>query len=376
VSRSLSEAERRKKIKASYKDIAVVLEGLNRLRKRWKTWGELAARLHCSVSKIQAWREWRNRIYPEDAIRLSINDDSTLEADLVQRADAWLKACGYQWESAKTEAKVSEMTNLEGLIEEGLKEVRYVAELKGLAQTDFDMALSCYLGQKRLGEDIDDWLVKTSGKGTTAFFWRWDDKLPKRFEQQQTRDMIKYLVTALPAEATGQGARGGKRGARVPEQWQPPGKRSDLKVMFLIQVNVDATEEDATKARLTQIEKTFKLSLGLADADAARVEFLYATKRLSHPSDCLVSTCGKRSFACLLSESNTLVANVLGSDVEEMKSAPWSWCGQVILVEGEDRVQKEYLKDREVELGADALLKPGERWKPVDRLFTREESKK
>jgi hypothetical protein len=48
----------------------------------------------------------------------------------------------------------------------------------------------------------------------------------------------------------------------------------------------------------------------------------------------------------------------------------------VILVEGEDRVQKEYLKDREVELGADALLKPGERWKPVDRLFTREESKK
>ena len=42
VSRSLSEAERRKKIKASYKDIAVVLEGLNRLRKRWKTWAFLA----------------------------------------------------------------------------------------------------------------------------------------------------------------------------------------------------------------------------------------------------------------------------------------------------------------------------------------------
>ena len=267
------------------------------------------------------------------------------------------------------------MTNLDGLIEQGLREVRDVAELKGLAQTDLDMALSCKLGQKRLSEDLEDWLIKTNGVGTTAFFWRWDDKLPKRFEQKQTRDTIKYLVKALSRDAS-QGVGGGKEKTPIPGLWKPPGKQSDLKVIFLIQVNVDASESAATKTRLTEIEESFRSSLQLDLMDAARVEFRYATERFPHPSDCLVCTCADRSFACLVSESNRLMAKVLTSKVEEMVKAPWLWCVQVILVEGADNVNREYLKIRDVGLELDGLLNPGKKWVSLDRLFLTEEPKK
>jgi len=70
------------------------------------------------------------------------------------------------------------------------------------------------------------------------------------------------------------------------------------------------------------------------------------------------------------------MAKVLTSKVEEMVKAPWLWCVQVILVEGADNVNREYLKIRDVGLELDGLLNPGKKWVSLDRLFLTEEPKK
>ena len=160
----------------------------------------------------------------------------------------------------------------------------------------------------------------------------------------------------------------GKGQLSIPQRWLPEGKRSELSVLFLVQVNVDQEGLPATTATLEQVEKAFRQAVNLGQNEQQRLIFRYATKKLPHPADCLVNTCAEHSFAYLLSESNKLKAKVLNSKVQEMVDEPWSWCGQVILIDGEESIKAEYLKPREVRV-ENGLLKPSEgTWKTLSEI--------
>lgn len=318
---------------------ARVTEGLERLHDKYKTWPKLADKIGRSTSLIQFWREGRNTIVPMDAITLALLDE-TVDPDPIKRARHWLTVCNHKSiDSGWIESEVSKRTNLTSRIGAALDLLKELAESKGLTSGDFKMALGCYLGQQRLGEEIASWLAGTNGKGSTAVFWRWHSGLAARLMEDQTVSFVKSMITPEPG---------------MRQKWAPAGIPSELKVLLFFQINEESGELKKVESLLEETVIRFRERLSLSDADRQRLVVYTTKERFAHPADCFAFVSPNSSTrGVLVSESNMLMRKVVNSRVEEMRVRPWDWCGQIIQIEGETIIERECLKPKSVTLNKD-----------------------
>lgn len=313
-------------------------EGLGRLHERFKTWPKLANKIGRSTSLVQFWREGRNTITRDDAITLALLDEE-LDPDPLKRAQQWLSACGHSTVKPDwVESEILRRTNLTNRINDSLEALKELAGSKGLTGGDFTMALGCYLGQQRLGQEIAAWVAGTNGKGTTAFFWRWHDGLPARLMEDQTVLFVRGMIAPAPETRKG---------------WSPTGIASELKVFLFFQVNEDAGDPEQVETLLGETIKKFRAKLSL-DSSSAKRFLVYTTReKFGHPADCFVFVSPSNSLGVLVSDSNKLMRKVLNSSAEEMRGRPWDWCGQIIQIDGEEIIERECLKPKSVILNRD-----------------------
>src|ERR1035438_4698624 len=120
-----------------------VSDGIKRLKGNGEkeiTWKALADKIGCSTATIQFWLDGTRRVLPKDALTLALLD-RTFNEDSAVTAKHWLDACDEPVTLEEARARVDKRTRLTTNIEVALDKVRELAELKGLAKADFDMAL-------------------------------------------------------------------------------------------------------------------------------------------------------------------------------------------------------------------------------------------
>jgi|GEM_PF-6444389 len=326
-------------------------KGLERLRRSCLTWPKLADKLGRSISLIQLWRTGSSKINRADAINLALLDVAYSQ-DPTERVKHWLRICNHETDDNKIEEEVSRRTSLQTRISDSLAKLIDLAATKGLSSSDFTMALSCHLGQKRMEQEIDAWLAGTNGQGTTGIFWRLNDVRADRLLHQQSISFIKKMIS--PDQQLRNG-------------WSPKGNPSNLGVSLFLQINDDEGEQTGVEEALRNIMVRFRNELELNSSDKERLQIYFTKKKISHPADVFVFISPVNSLGVLVSNSNKLMRKVLTSTAQEMKSRPWDWCCQVIQVDGEEVVKRDCLKSKEVVLNTDyARLEPDSHtWTPM-----------
>ncbi len=332
-----------------------LVTGVERVIGRFNTLGELSKIVGCSVPTLSAWRKGETQLSLKDAISMGLLDTDAGQSDY-ERVVSWLKLCGHGSRlddpNLVLADEIRKRTSLGARLDEALMNLRSVAGVKGKAveQKDFRLALSCYLGQSRLREDIDDWKKKSNGAGTMAYIWRWHDNTCKRFQTDALKLFVQSLIQQPPHEIT--------------RTWTPPPSNSQIGVTIYLQINLKGNALTTAINQLTTAVADFLDDVRLNKEERSRFNIFTTTESYRHPADCCVfaSPAPGKTFAVLVSEYSDLVKEMEKSNDPEIKSNPYAWSGQIIHLNDPSVVADDYLSECCLQLKNGSLTHQN-RWK-------------
>jgi hypothetical protein len=314
-------------------------------------WAALAADLGRSESTVSAWKSGEMAIARGDAIELALRDQDH-SANELEHVKYWLQITGHKDELAdkKIVEEIKRRTSLAGGVEEALRDLVKWAKRKQIDRSDFLLALSCFLGQKRLSDDIEQWKLGTQGVGTAAYFWRWHDGICRRFEKEAVREFVRDIIE--PKDTI------------IRDRWSPPGTQSKLKVIIFLQMSLAKSEFAEAKRILHQATDKFVDELALpGTTKRERFQILIAKEPNPHAADCCVFVSANRTFGVLISESGELINKMEESTDPEIAANPYLWCGQIIHLTEKKFLKEDYLQRCHVELRENDLVPDGT-WEP------------
>ena len=332
-----------------------LIQAVERVIARFKTLGDLAKIVGCSVPTLSAWRKGGTQLSLKDTISMGLLDADAGQSDY-ERVVFWVKMCGHgsRLDDPKLDLadEIRKRTSLGARLDEALLNLRSVAGVKGKAveQKDFRLALSCYLGQSRLREDIDDWKKKSNGVGTMAYIWRWHENTCKRFQTDALKLFVQSLIQQPPHEIT--------------RTWSPPTSKSQIGVTIYLQINLKGDALIAAMNQLTAAVADFLDDVRLNKEERARFNICTTTESYRHPADCCVfaSPAPGKTFAVLVSEYSDLVKEMEKSNDPEIKSNPYAWSGQIIHLNDPSVAADDYLSECCLQL-KNGILTHQNRWK-------------
>ncbi len=337
---------------------------------------EIAERVGCSLPTIHAWSKGNVKIRREDAISLALLDpgiDSTFTEEM--RVAHWLQNCGYQIpDRDQIKREIKERTSLSAKLKRKITEIKELARAKNIvSDEEFNLALSCKLGQEKHFADVKEWLRQTNGKGTVAFIWRCCTTtapkstgiatqesptlltLDELCERLKTQQVIKDAVLMFL-----------KPSKEIMDDW-PSNSDLEIKVHGFIQININssAPEKEKPIKVLKDAVKEFLKGLDLGTSQN-RVKIFTTTTQYPHPADCWVYASSTDTFAVLVSESSHLVRKLERSTDLEIKNNPYGWSGQIIQLRGSKVINNDYLAGEKISL-ADGKVSPAESsgWIPL-----------
>jgi hypothetical protein len=338
--------------------------GVERVIAQFKTLGELSRILGCSVPTLSAWRKGETQLSLKDAISMGLLDTGGGQSDY-ERVVYWVKLCGHgsRLDDPKMDLgdEIRRRTSLGARLDEALMNLRSVAGVKGRAieQKDFRLAFSCYIGQARLREDIDDWKKKSNGQGTMAYIWRWHENTCKRFQTDALKLFVQSLIQHPPVAIT--------------RTWVPPTRVSEIRVTIYLQINLKGAALTAAFAQLEKAVADFLDDVRLNKEERSRFNIFTTTEPYRHPTDCCVfaSPPPGKTFAVLVSESSDLIKEMEKSADPEIKSNPYAWSVQMIHLNDPGVIANDYLTECCLQL-KDGKITQQNHWKAFTTTRSRQ----
>lgn len=312
-----------------------------RVIERYEKLANLAQLVGCSISTLSAWKKGSTQIGWEDAISMGLRD-LDCGNNAYERAVFWLKLCGHESRLGELDLQkeIKKRTSAGEMLDDELEKIKVIAgmEGRGIRSEDFRLAFSCYLGQKRLRDDIKRWMSASNGQGTMAYFWRWHENTCMRFEKKALKEFVEELIKQPSAD--------------VAREWKPPSMESLIEVCIFLQINFKNEALSSAMSQLKQAVRDFREDLRLNRVEKVRFSVYTTSDQYRHPADACVfaSPPPGRSFAVLVSENSELVKAAEKSTDPEIIANPYAWSGQIIHIEDLAAFKEDYLAECSVGL--------------------------
>lgn len=316
---------------------------------------ELARKVGCSVPTLSAWRKGKTQLSLKDAISMGLLDTKDPQSEY-ERVVSWVKLCGHggRLDDPKLDlaSEIRKRTSLAARLDEALINLSSLAGLDGkpVDPKDFLLALSCYLGQTRLKQDVEEWKKSSNGQGTMAFIWRWNDETCRLLRSKAVKLFVQSLIQQPPLEIT--------RG------WMPPTRNSQIGVSIYIQINLKAGALNLAMINLASAVADFLDDVRLNREEKSRFNIFTTTSVYRHPADCCVfaSPPPGKTFAVLVTEDTELVKAVGEYSDPEVRANPYLWGGQLIHLNNTAVLANDCLSECSLQLN-DGRLTQDKTWK-------------
>lgn len=312
-----------------------IFRGLEGLKSHYGTWKAVSAKLGVSRGLIHLWQAGEQVIREEYAQRLALAENEYGKG-LADQLKKWLHACGYHRDTESFHEKADELTALLPQVTDSLDALQRTAKQKGLLERDFRLALSCYLGQMRLKDDILDWIKASNGYGTTAVFWGDLEEIKRVLAKDETKEFIRSVI---------------EPGPEMRSDWASINRPCELRVcIFLCKGPAAYTAAQVNES--FQPLLSYLAEKGLSKSDQARLEVYTSTVTYPHAVDCWLFISAQTSFATYATRASDLdanITNIANSGAKDLQSQIWDWISQTIRVDDKEKIVHEWLKPHAVE---------------------------